>query len=169
MVCLYPKHFMNNVKYLELILNLQFRCPYPKWISRIINKCLQIVVQTLLMRSKLLVFIWEHAIWKITTLICSRFTACNQCSSLQLVFEHPLNLTFMNIWVCRICIYYPYSKNKIGLVSCSGIYDFDFPSIIKYLEQLTRDLFIVLFVDCQFDEIVYPLHEKEKIYLEKKT
>jgi hypothetical protein len=38
-----------------------------------------------------------------------------------------------------------------------GIYvGFDYPSIIRYLERLTGDIFKVRFEDCHFDEIIFP-------------
>ena len=39
---------------------------------------------------------------------------------------------------------------------------FDSPSIIRYLEPLTGDVFTVLFVDCHFNESVFPLLGGEK-------
>ena len=33
---------------------------------------------------------------------------------------------------------------------------FDSPSIIRYLEPLTRDVFIARFADCHFNESVFP-------------
>ena len=45
-----------------------------------------------------------------------------------------------------------------------GIYvGFETPSIIRYLEPLTGDVFTSRFADCQFNEVVFPkLGEKEK-------
>ena len=40
---------------------------------------------------------------------------------------------------------------------------FETPSIIRYLEPLTGDVFIARFVDCQFNEVIFPtLGKKEK-------
>jgi hypothetical protein len=40
---------------------------------------------------------------------------------------------------------------------------FHSPSIIKYLEPLTGDIFTARFADCQFDEIIFSiLGEKKK-------
>ena len=47
-----------------------------------------------------------------------------------------------------------------------GIYvDFNSPSIIKYLEPSTGDVFTARFADCQFDETIFPIlgEEKEKL------
>jgi hypothetical protein len=42
---------------------------------------------------------------------------------------------------------------------------FHSPSIIKYLEPLTGDIFIARFVDCQFNETIFSIlgGEKEKL------
>ena len=38
-----------------------------------------------------------------------------------------------------------------------GIYvGYDLPSIVRYLEPLTGDLFIARFTDCHFDETIFP-------------
>ncbi|KAM2860297.1 hypothetical protein COP2_025609 [Malus domestica] len=44
-----------------------------------------------------------------------------------------------------------------------GIYvGFDSPSIIRYLEPLTGDMFTSRFADCHFDETVFPSLGGEK-------
>ena len=40
---------------------------------------------------------------------------------------------------------------------------FDSPSIIKYLEPLTGDVFRARFVDCYFDEVNFPLLGGDKL------
>jgi hypothetical protein len=45
--------------------------------------------------------------------------------------------------------------------------DFHSPSIIKYLEPLTGDVFPARFADCQFDEIIFLILGGEKEKLEK--
>ena len=49
-----------------------------------------------------------------------------------------------------------------------GVYvGFDSPSIIKYLEPLTGDLFKARFADCQFNETVFPALGGEKSKFDK--
>ena len=49
-----------------------------------------------------------------------------------------------------------------------GIYvGYESPSIIKYLEPLIRDLFMARFVDCHFDELIFPTLRRENKQLEK--
>ncbi|KAM1330898.1 hypothetical protein ACFX2H_043129 [Malus domestica] len=50
-----------------------------------------------------------------------------------------------------------------------GIYvGFDSPSIIRYLEPLTGDVFTARFADCHFDETVFPSLGREKIVPEER-
>jgi hypothetical protein len=46
---------------------------------------------------------------------------------------------------------------------------FHSPSIIKYLEPLTGDIFTACFADCQFDEIIFPILRGEKEKIEKRV
>ena len=49
-----------------------------------------------------------------------------------------------------------------------GIYvGYESPSIIKYLEPLTGDLFTARFADCHFDEMIFPTLKGENKQLEK--
>ncbi|XP_012465988.1 uncharacterized protein LOC105784640 [Gossypium raimondii] len=49
-----------------------------------------------------------------------------------------------------------------------GIYvGYESPSIIKYVEPLTGDLFTARFIDCHFDETTFPTLGGEKIQLVK--
>ena len=46
-----------------------------------------------------------------------------------------------------------------------GIYvGFDSPSIIRYLESLTGDMFTAHFADCHFDETVFPSLEEKRSF-----
>ena len=50
----------------------------------------------------------------------------------------------------------PLQRNKIGLQRRIEIYiGFDSPSIIRYLEPLTGDVFKARFEDCHFDENIF--------------
>jgi hypothetical protein len=57
----------------------------------------------------------------------------------------------------------PPQSTKVGPQRRLGIYiSFDNPSIIRYLETLTVDIFIAHFEDCHFDENIFPSLGKEK-------
>jgi hypothetical protein len=68
-------------------------------------------------------------------------------------------------------VYVPISssqRTKISPQRRLRIYiGFHSPSIIKYLEPLTGDIFIAHFANCQFDETIFPILGGEKEKLEK--
>ena len=63
----------------------------------------------------------------------------------------------------------PPQRTKMGPQRRSGIYiDFDSPSIIKYLEPLTGDVFRQRFADCHFDEVNFPSLGGDKLPKEER-
>jgi hypothetical protein len=61
-----------------------------------------------------------------------------------------------------------HNAQKIGPQRRLRIYiGFHSPSIIKYLEPLTGDIFTAHFADCQFDETIFPILRGKKEKLEK--
>ena len=63
----------------------------------------------------------------------------------------------------------PPQSTKMGPQRRSRIYiGFDSPSIIKYLEPLTRDVFRAGFVDCHFDEVNFPSLGGDKLPKEER-
>jgi hypothetical protein len=58
---------------------------------------------------------------------------------------------------------FPPQRTKMGPQRILGIYiGFHSPSIIKYLEPLTGDIFTARFADCQFDETIIPILGERK-------
>ena len=56
------------------------------------------------------------------------------------------------------------TTHKMGPQRQSRIYiGFDSPSIIKYLEPLTGDIFRARFADCHFDEVNFPSLGRDKL------
>ena len=70
----------------------------------------------------------------------------------------------MKIFRCAVYVpVAPPQRNKMGLQWRFGIYvGFDSPSIIKFLEPLTIDLFTERFAHCHFDEQNFPSLGGEK-------
>ena len=63
----------------------------------------------------------------------------------------------------------PTQRTKMGPQRRLRIYvGFDSPSIIRYLEPLTSDVFTARFADCHFNESVFPSLGGEKSILEKR-
>ena len=121
-------------------------------------KRLQIIARTLLMRTKLPVSAWGHAILHAAALIRLRPIANHQYSPLQLVFGKQPNISHLRIFGCAVYVpIAPPQRTKMGPQRRLGIYiGFDSPSIIRYLEPVTGDIFTARFADCHFDEIVFP-------------
>ena len=110
------------------------------------------------MRTKLSVSIWGHAILHATTLVRIRPTNYHEFSPLQLTFGQEPNISHLRIFGCAMYVpIAPSQRTKVGPQRRLGIYvGYESPSNIKYLEPMTRHLFYARFVDCHFDESVYP-------------
>ncbi|KAJ0919088.1 putative RNA-directed DNA polymerase [Helianthus annuus] len=122
-------------------------------------KRLQIIARPLLMRCKLPSSAWGHAILHAAALIRLRPTADHEYSPLQLVSGREPNLSHLKIFGCAVYVpISPPQRTIMGPQRRLGIYiGFNSPSIIKYLEPLTGDMFTARFADCQFNETVFPV------------
>jgi len=128
-------------------------------------KRLQVIARTLLLRTQLPIFVWGHAILHAAALIRLRPTSYHQYSPVQLVFGHQPDISHLRTFGCAT----PTHRTKMGPKRCSGIYiGLDSPSIIRYLEPLTGDLFTARFADCHFDEKKFPSLRKGKTSSEEK-
>ena len=117
------------------------------------------------MRTKLPISVWGHAILHAASLIRIRPSAYHKYSPLQLAFGQEPNIFHLRIFGCAIYVpIAPPQRTKMGPQWRLRIYvGFEIPSIIRYLEPLTGDVFTARFADCQFNEVVFPtLGEKEK-------
>ena len=76
----------------------------------------------------------------------------------QLVLGKQPNISHLQIFGCVVYVpIAPTQCTKMGPQRRLKIYvGFDSPSIIRYLEPLTRDVFTARFVDCHFNESVFP-------------
>ncbi|KAK4397536.1 hypothetical protein Sango_1590200 [Sesamum angolense] len=64
---------------------------------------------------------------------------------------------------------YLHKELKWGHKRRLGIYvGFEYPSIIKYLEPMTDDQFTAGYLDCQFDETIFPTLEGEDKEIKRK-
>jgi hypothetical protein len=102
---------------------------------------------------------WGHTILHATALIRLRPTASHKFSPLQLISGREPNLSHLKNFYCAVYVLIsPPQRTKMGPQRRLGIYiGFHSPSIIKYLEPLTGDVFTARFVDCQFDETIFPI------------
>lgn len=117
------------------------------------------------MKSKLLVHAWGHAILHVASLVRIRPTSYQKYSPLQLAFGQPPNIFHFCIFACDVYVLIaPPQRAKMGPQRKLGIYfGFDSPSIIRYIEPLTSDIFKARFEDCHFDENIFPSLGRKKL------
>ena len=84
---------------------------------------------------------------------------------MQLVCGQQPNVFHFRTFGCAVYIpIAPPQHTKMGPQRRLGIYvGFDSPSIIRYLEPLTGDVFTARFNGCHFDETIFPPLRGEKL------
>jgi hypothetical protein len=132
-------------------------------------KILQLIARPLLMKYNLSSSALGHTILHVAALIKLRPTAFHKFSPLQLVSGREPNLSHLKIFGCAVYVpISPPQRTKMRPQRRYEIYiGFHSPSIIKYLEPLTGDVFTAHFADCQFDETIFPILGEEKEKLKK--
>jgi hypothetical protein len=132
-------------------------------------KRLQLIARPLIMRTKLPVSIWGHAILHAASLIRVRPSAYHTYTPLQLAFGQEPNVSHLRIFGCAVYVpIAPPQRTKMGPQRRLGIYvGYETSSIIRYLEPLTGDVFTARFADCHFDETLFPALGGEKKIQEK--
>ena len=106
----------------------------------------------------------------VASLIRIRPTSYHEYSPSQLVLGKQQNISHLQVFGCAVHV--PIAlpqRTKMVPQRRLGIYvGFD-PSIIRYLEPLTRDVFRAKFSDCHFNEIVFlPLGGEKSIPEERR-
>ncbi|RVW71587.1 Copia protein [Vitis vinifera] len=116
------------------------------------------------MKTKLPTSAWGHAIMHAAALVRIRPTTYHEYSPSQLVLGKQPNISHLRIFGCAVYVpIAPTQRTKMGPQRRLGVYvGFDSPSIIKYLEPLTGDVFTARFADCHFNESVFPSLGREK-------
>ena len=120
-------------------------------------KRLQLIARPLLMKTKLPASTWGHAIMHAASLIRIRPTSYHEYSPSQLVLGTQPNIFHLRIFGCAVYVpIAPTQRTKMGPQRRIGIYvGLDSPSIIKYLELMTGDVFRARFADCHFNETMF--------------
>ncbi|KAJ9535658.1 LOW QUALITY PROTEIN: hypothetical protein OSB04_un001192 [Centaurea solstitialis] len=129
-----------------------------------LKKRLQLIARPLIMRTKLPVSIWGHAILHAASLIRIRPSAYHTYIPLQLAFGQEPNISHLRIFGCAVYVpIAPPQRTKMGPQRRLGIYvGYETSSIIRYLEPLTGDVFTACFADCHFNETMFPALGGEK-------
>ena len=121
-------------------------------------KHLQWIVRPLLLRTKLPLSARGHALLHAGNLIRLRPIGDHDFSPLQIVSGSQPNISHLRVFGCAVYVPIPPNQHsKMGPQRRLGIYvGFRSTLIIQYLEPLTGNLFTARFVDCHFDESVFP-------------
>ena len=94
------------------------------------------------------------------SLLRIRPTSYHEYSTSQLVLSKQPNISHLQVFGCAVHIPIAPPQRRLGIYV-----GFNSPSIIRYLEPLTGDVF-TRFVDCHFNETVFPPLGGEKSILE---
>nr|GEX99301.1 retrovirus-related Pol polyprotein from transposon TNT 1-94 [Tanacetum cinerariifolium] len=119
----------------------------------------------MIMRTKLPISMWGHAILHAASLIRMRPSAYHKYSPIQLASGQEPNISHLRIFGYAVYVpIAPPQRTKIGSQRRLGIYvGYETSSIIRYVESLTSDVFTTRFTDCHFNEAIsLRLVEKRK-------
>ena len=116
------------------------------------------IARPLLLKTKLSLSAWGHAIIHAAHLIRLRPTANHDLSPLQLAKGYQPNIFHLRIFCCDVYVpIAPTHQPKLGPQRRLGIYvGFQSASIINYIKPLMGEVFTTQFADCHFDENIFP-------------
>lgn len=142
-------------------------------IAESLIKRLQTIARPILMQTNLPATAWGHAILHAATLLHYRPSAFNASSPHQLAYGTPPNISHLRTFGCQVLV--PIlgpKRNKMGPQRQTGIYiGNDSPSIIRFMEPTTSDVFKARLADCHFYEKIFPRLEtsqqKDKASIEQ--
>ena len=108
-------------------------------------KRLQLIARPLLLKTKLPLSAWGHAIIHAANLFCLRPTTNHDLSPLQFAKGYQHNISHLRVFGCAVYVpIAPTHRPKLGHQRCLGIaVGFQFASIINYIELL-RGKFLLL-------------------------
>ena len=120
-------------------------------------KHLQLISRPLLLKTKLPLSAWGHAILHVADLIRFCHTTNQDLSPLHLTLGYQSNISHLCIFGCGVYVpIAPTHRTKMGPQCRLGIYvGFQSSSLIKYLEPLTGEVFTTRFANRHFDENVF--------------
>ena len=156
----FSSHAFNDYC-MALGIHVQHSVPYvhtQNGLAESLIKRIKLIARPLLMNCSLPTSCWGHAVLHAADLIQLRPTAYHESSPMQLVRGDLPSISHLRKFGC--VVYIPISpprRTVMGPHRKLGIYvGYQSPSIIKYLEPLTGDLFTARFADCIFNEEHFP-------------
>jgi len=122
------------------------------------NKSLMLVARPLLLQCKLPMSCWGHAILHAAALLNMRSTNNRDHSSIQLLTGITPTAFHLRVFGCAVYVPVLGPKlNKMGPQRILAIYvGFVSKSIIRYIDTATGTAFEARFLDCIFDETLFP-------------
>ena len=156
----FSSHAFNDYC-MALGIQVQHSVPYvhtQNGLAESLIKRIKLVARPLLMNCSLPTSCWGHAVLHSADLLQLRPTAYHDSSPLELVRGDPPSISHLRKFGCAVYIpISPPQRTSMGPHRKLGIYvGYQSPSIIKYLEPLTGDLFTARFADCIFNEEHFP-------------
>ena len=156
----FSSHAFNDYC-MALGIQVQHSVPYvhtQNGLAESLIKRIKLVARPLLMNCSLPTSCWGHAVLHSADLLQLRPTAYHDSSPLELVRGDPPRISHLRKFGCAVYIpISPPQRTSMGPHRKLGIYvGYQSPSIIKYLEPLTGDLFTARFADCIFNEEHFP-------------
>ena len=121
-------------------------------------KRLPLIARPLLLKIKLPLSAWGHAIIHAANLIRLRPTTNHDLSPLHLAIGYQPNISHLRLFSCTVYVpITPTHQPQLGPQHRLGIYvGFQYASIINYIEPLTGAVFTARYADCHFDETLFP-------------
>jgi hypothetical protein len=146
-----------NDYYMTQEIEVQYSVPYVHTqnglAESLINR-IKLITSSLLHNCNLPITCWGHTVLHAADLIQLRPMAYHSASPLCLVRGNAPSISHMRKFGC--VVYAPISplqRTTMGPHRKMGIYmRYHCPSIIKYLDPMTRDLFMVRYTNCIFNE-----------------
>jgi hypothetical protein len=121
-------------------------------------KKVQLITRPLLLHAHLPSDLWAHAVLHAAALLKLRPTLLNTQTPLEILSGRPPNISHIRVFGCQVWVPFPDPRrHTIGAHRQEGVYiGFDSPSIIRYLDPLTRTLYKARFANCRFIETTFP-------------
>jgi len=146
---------------MALGIQVQHSVPYvhtQNGLAESLIKRVKLIARPLLQNCNLPTSCWDHAVLHAADLIQLRPTAYHATSPFQLVRGNTPNISHLRKFGCTVYVpISPPQRTSMGPRRKLGIYvGYQSPSIIKYLEHLTGDVFTARYVDCILNEDHFP-------------
>ena len=143
-------------------IDLQVSAPYTHNArAEILIKQIQLIARPLLLRSRLPLSCWTHAVSHAVYLLRLRPQGPDKTVPVQLVTGSPPNVSHLRTFGCRVYVPIPppvrQKLGKFGPNRQLGIYvGCKSPSVVCFLDQTSGEMILARFQDCKFYETEFP-------------